>query len=396
MSGLTKDKLIFDPADTADSDNIGAYLRAGSDGDLLSSTNVGGKEGLDVNLITASVTVTATDLDIRDISQTQDSILIFGYDGAANKPFKLAADGALQVEDNGGSLTVDATDLDIRDLSHSQDSVKIGDGTDFLAINADGSINVVATVTAADDHAEDDAHVSGDIGSFALAVRHDAETSMVSADGDYAPLQVDATGRLKVQADLTVTTSAEKAEDSASASGDIGSFSLGVRQDTLASSVSTDGDYAALKVDARGAMWTAPVGTAADDAVDSEAPVKVGSRAVSGALAAVSTSGDRADLRSDMYRRIWINDSPNIGVSTQSLTVNTTESAFPVALSGRRRMMIQNTSSNPVYVGPSGLDTTIGLKIEKGATLSLEIGENVALYAIAGSNTNVIRVFELA
>jgi len=39
------------------------------------------------------------------------------------------------------SITVVATDLDIRDLSHSQDSVKIGDGTDFLAINADGSIN---------------------------------------------------------------------------------------------------------------------------------------------------------------------------------------------------------------------------------------------------------------
>lgn len=40
------------------------------------------------------------------------------------------------------TVTVTATDLDIRDLSHTQDSLKIGDGTDFLAINADGSINV--------------------------------------------------------------------------------------------------------------------------------------------------------------------------------------------------------------------------------------------------------------
>jgi len=393
---LTKDKLIFDPADTADSDNIGAYLRAGSDGDLLSSTNVGGKEGLDVNLITASIAVTATDLDIRNISQTQDSILVFGYDGAANKPFKLAVDGAVQVGDNGGSLTVDSTDLDIRDLSHSQDSVKIGDGTDFLAVNADGSINVLATVTSASHYAEDSAHVSGATGSFSLAVRNDAETSLVSANGDYAPFQVDATGRLKVQADLDVVSSFEKIEDSAHASGDIGAYILGVRQDALASSTSADGDYGSIKTDARGAAWVAPIGTAADDAVDTEAPVKVGSRAVSGALAVVSTSGDRADLRSDMYRRIWINDSPNIGVSTQAMTVNTTESAFPAALGGRRRMMIQNTSNNAVYVGPSGLDTTIGLKIEKGATLSLEIGENVNLFAIAGSNTNVIRVFELA
>lgn len=67
---------------------------------------------------------------------------------------------SIAVTDGGGSLTVDgevelgaatlaaletitvvATDLDIRDLTHASDSVKVGDGTDFLAINADGSIN---------------------------------------------------------------------------------------------------------------------------------------------------------------------------------------------------------------------------------------------------------------
>lgn len=31
-------------------------------------------------------------------------------------------------------------------ISHTDDSVKIGDGTDFLAVNADGSINVKATL----------------------------------------------------------------------------------------------------------------------------------------------------------------------------------------------------------------------------------------------------------
>lgn len=46
------------------------------------------------------------------------------------------------IGDGGGSITVDASDLDIRDLTHVSDSVKIGDGTDFLAVNADGSINV--------------------------------------------------------------------------------------------------------------------------------------------------------------------------------------------------------------------------------------------------------------
>jgi hypothetical protein len=50
---------------------------------------------------------------------------------------------SVPVSDAGGSLTVDATDLDIRDLSASQDSVAISDGTESLEVNTDGSINVV-------------------------------------------------------------------------------------------------------------------------------------------------------------------------------------------------------------------------------------------------------------
>lgn len=46
--------------------------------------------------------------------------------------------------------------------------------------------------------AEDAAHGSGDTGVMALAVRRDANTSLVDATGDYAPLQVDSAGSLKV------------------------------------------------------------------------------------------------------------------------------------------------------------------------------------------------------
>lgn len=83
--------------------------------------------------------VTATDLDIRDLSHTQDSVKV----GDGTDFLAVNADGSVNITDNGGSITVDATDLDIRDLSHSQDSIKIGDGTDFVAVNTDGSLNVV-------------------------------------------------------------------------------------------------------------------------------------------------------------------------------------------------------------------------------------------------------------
>ena len=45
-----------------------------------------------------------------------------------------------------GTVTVDATDLDIRNLSASIDNLAISDGTNTLAVEADGSINVNAIV----------------------------------------------------------------------------------------------------------------------------------------------------------------------------------------------------------------------------------------------------------
>jgi len=380
MGSLTKDKLIFDPADAADSDNIGAYLRAGSDGDLLSSTLVSGKEGLDVNVING-VNVTATNLDIRDLAFATDSVT--AYQGTS--PWVIS-----------GTATVSATDLDIRDLSHTQDSIKIGDGADFMLISAAGEANVVLSATSGI-FAEDAAHTSGDNGQFMLAVRNDsAATTLTSANGDYSPIAVDNKGRVIVAADFNVTSDFVYAEDSASADADQLASVGGVRQDTLASSTSADGDYGNLKQNARGALWTAPVGTVADNIADTENPAKIGSRAVSGALAAVSATGNRADLLSDMYRRIFINDSPNINLNSQVLTVGATEIAFPAALAGRRRIMVQNSSSNPIYVGPTGVLSTTGLKIEKGATLSLEAGQAINFFAIAGSAGNAVRIFELA
>lgn len=98
-----------------------------------------------------SITVSATDLDIRDLTSASDSVEVLQDthdDLNANANIQVGnADVAngnpVPVSDAGSSLTVDANNLDIRDLTHASDSVKVGDGTDFLAVNTDGSINVV-------------------------------------------------------------------------------------------------------------------------------------------------------------------------------------------------------------------------------------------------------------
>ncbi len=94
---------------------------------------------LDVNVvnpvqttISGAVTVTATDLDIRDLAFATDKVDVTGSEVSLDATTLAALE----------NITVSATDLDIRDLTHVSDSVKIGDGTDFLAIAADGSIAV--------------------------------------------------------------------------------------------------------------------------------------------------------------------------------------------------------------------------------------------------------------
>ena len=128
-----------------------------------------------------SLTVDATDLDIRDLVFATDKVDVTGSEVSLDAATLAALESitvqngagaaAVNIQDGGNSITVDAvdldirdlvfatdkvdvsgsavtavvtaTDLDIRDLTHVSDSVKVGDGTDFLAVNTDGSINVV-------------------------------------------------------------------------------------------------------------------------------------------------------------------------------------------------------------------------------------------------------------
>ena len=107
--------------------------------DLAFATDKVDVTGSEVSLDSATlaalenITVSATDLDIRDLAFATDKVDVSGSEVSLDS----ATLAALE------NVTVSATDLDIRDLSHVSDSVKIGDGTDFLAVNTDGSINVV-------------------------------------------------------------------------------------------------------------------------------------------------------------------------------------------------------------------------------------------------------------
>lgn len=203
-----KDKLVFDVTDVdtiADSDSVGAYLRA-SDGTLLTHSDVGGKKALDVSIADGvnvevdlshiddsvrlgdgtdfftstsengdialdvhisntdiaindggnSITVDAVDLDIRDLAFATDKVDVTGSEVSLDAA-TLAALETVTVEqgtspwvigDGGGSITVDAIDLDIRDLTAASDSVQSnmfdGAGTALTStlVGADQALDV--------------------------------------------------------------------------------------------------------------------------------------------------------------------------------------------------------------------------------------------------------------
>lgn len=266
-------------------------------------------------------------------------------------------------------------------------------GKEALDVNIAGS-------TGLGIYDEDSAHVSGDKGQLGLAVRSDAGGSLVSADGDYTPFSIDADGRLRVAAEIDVTNGFEKLEDSAHVSGDVGAYVLAVRQDTLSASCA-DGDYGSFKIDSVGRLWTAAVvsGDVADDAADSGNPLKVGSRAVSGALAAVSATGDRADMISDLYRRVWVNDQPNVSGSNAAVSVDTTAGGvalFASPLAGRKKVEVQNLGNKAIFVGFGTVTAANGIRVAAGGTYTTSLGADLALKAIAESGSQDTRVLQLA
>ena len=129
---------------------------------------------------------------------------------------------------------------------------------------------------------EDAVHGSGDKGVMALVVRNDSLAALAGADGDYAPLQVNASGALYVAVSGSVTVGSHAvtnagtfavqvdgdaltalqliddaihAEDDAHSGGDKGALVLAVRNDTPGALAGADGDYIPLTTDSTGRLY---------------------------------------------------------------------------------------------------------------------------------------------
>jgi len=407
MGALTKHKLTVDTASIATSDQVAAYL-VDSAGDLLTSTLIGSDQALDVNMVGATGMGIYAEDSVHVTADLGQQILAVRNDTLASL---VSADGdyaPMQVNANG-ALYVDVID------------------TSF-GINAE--------------YAEDSVHTTGDIGVFQLVVRSDSKASTAGTDGDYAALIQDADGDLYVtdtvaqgylatidtdtgsiatdastiagavsgtemQVDI-ISASGQYAEDSAHSSADIGNQILAVRNDTLASLVDTDGDYAPMQVNANGALYVDVIDTSfginaeyAEDSAHTTADIGVFNLAVAahGAFAANhSADGDYAAFMVDAYGRLIVNSSPNVAAKNSNSIVGTSAAeVVATPLPGRTKLLIQNLGNKDVYVGHSAAVTTAnGTLVPADGDLTLEWGADIDVFMISGSTGQDVRFLETA
>lgn len=117
--------------------------------------------------------------------------------------------GSLDVNLTNASIVVTATDLDIRDLSYTQDSILIyantakdGSGTDYVPlVDADGKI--IISNPGGTEYNEDDATPATIVGTATMFERDDVLSTITPAEGDWASLRCNARGALWVELDPT-------------------------------------------------------------------------------------------------------------------------------------------------------------------------------------------------
>lgn len=501
-------------ADVTAGQSIAAYLTDAA-GALITSTLVGGAQAADVNVVQSALptgaateaTLVAIESDLNDIKHLDGDPWFAGSFGVeslavrhdASGPLSGVADGdwsPLQVDANGAlkvaaSVTIGdnhaedsaassgdigsfsllvrqdtlatstsadgdygafksnaAGELYVHDTSALAELVLIkGDTASIVTSSATTATNTgtIAASIASLSKIEDDPHVSGDAGIQSLAVRNDAGGSLADTDGDYAPLQVDANGALRISGSVSVTLTAQHNEDAPAASGDSGIFSLLVRQDTLASSTSADGDYGAFKSNAAGELYvhdtaalaelvlikgdtaaiaasTASIDTKSTTIASNTGTTATTLTALSKAEDAVAASGDQgiqalavrkdaqgsnvnadgdySSLQTWSEGSLKVVDVANGAILQQQVAVSTTAAQVPAAnLASRKTLMIQNTGSSKVWIGSATLTSSgaaAGLELPANSFMELECGPAVAVYAKTNAGSGQLNLLELA
>ena len=343
---IGKDKIVFDPANAADTDNVGAYVRS-NNGHLI------------------------TDHEI--VEQQYANLVSQGLIFKSKLPGAIGNTYSFQVIDSTGSGPLSFTEiagaivLDLNGLTPTTAAVAA-----FLAAStyADVSVgtpggNVVVASAASFANGQNS------------VVHHHLDVYAALADGDGNPIT--STGgaldvnikasdiAINVDLDGIYNVSTNPIPDNV---GIIGSSRAvpGLANQTLqftgagvASDAVATSNIVAQDVNSFGMVWN---GTTWDRL-----------KGVSGAVVTITD----------------VNDT----IANAAATVGTSAVAITAALATRRRIIVQNVdNSKPIFVGAVGVTVAAGLRLSPGSALEIELAAGTSLYAIASVAGVLARVLE--
>jgi hypothetical protein len=301
-------------------------------------------------------------------------------------------------------------DDEVKSFLFASDGTALTHTAGALDVNI-ASSDISIQVLESDVHAEDAAHTSGDEGSFMLAVRRDTPTSGTSADGDYASLNVDASGQLYVVDDAVLTQLQTGVTVSAT--------DLDIRDLVFATdSVDVSGSSVSITGDVNVTQGTSPWVVSATDldirdlafATDS-VDVSGSSVSITGSVTVTATDLDIRDLNhatdsvtsrlqdgsgnaiESIGGNLSVADCVQFGsVSAPSLgTANT--AATVTALSSQKKLEIQNLSNFDLYYGPVGTTTVAnGLMIPKKSIKEVDVSGSIDLICASVVPAGDVRV----
>lgn len=311
----------------------------------------------------------------------------------------------------GAKQSIDALDAS----SHLQGTAYAA-GVDFLSsvgvvdnagnwvpftLNAAGELPVAATVNFAGDYAEDSAHVSGDIGLFTLLVRQDTLATSTSADGDYGAFKSTALGELythdtDVLAQLVAANASLDAIESDVDAIRVEQIDQGITLDAiLADTATIDAQTLAIQN-----LITAL--SKAEDAAHASGDQGIQALAVrKDANGSNAADGDYTSLLTDSSGALKVTDKANGAILQQQVSVTSTAAAVPAAaLAARKSLMLQNTSNVKMWIGSSTVTTsgaTAGIELPASSFMELEVGPSISVFAVknGGGGAN-LNVLELA
>lgn len=160
------------------------------------------------------------------------------------------------VDSASGGTDTGVAILAVRDDSLSTLTPAEGDYT-TLRVSSTGALHVTGG-GGGTQYNIDDVGGSTDTGTLLLAIRDDSLTTLTPADGDYVGLRVSSTGALHVTGGGGGT---EYSEDAATPATIVGTATMMERDDALSTLTPIEGDWASLRCNSVGALWTAIDGT---------------------------------------------------------------------------------------------------------------------------------------